>query len=243
MLRIKFWGTRGTYPTSQQLICLQVSSPTTRLLVDAGSTAVFADPENFCSLNALLLTHLHSDHCLMSPHLVLARMKTLRQNYHKEDCPIYAPNDIAPLFSGVGLTDEYYTWQPQPPEQIGDIQVSYHEVLHWGDAYAYKFTHADRSLVITGDISYTDELAEFCQGVDLLVCECTDTDSNWQHAKRWKHMTPKAVAHLIRRSQPGRTVLYHFTDLNPPEAQAAVLAHLDPSFEVTASQDGLEMQV
>ncbi len=241
MLTIKFWGTRGTYPTSRQMVCIQVSSPNTRLLVEAGSTTIFTDPQAFCSLNAILLTHLHSDHCLFAPHLVLARMKTLKQDFHKEDCPIYAPEDIASIFNGVGLTDSFYIWQERPPEQIGDIQVDRHLTLHWGESCAYKFTHAGKSVVITGDIFYTDMLAEFCSGVDLLICECTDADNNEKHAEFWKHMTPKAVAHLIRQSQPRQAALYHFTDLNPTEAQMAVLSHLDSSCQVTGADDGMEI--
>ncbi len=243
MLTIKFWGTRGTYPTSQQLVCIQVSSPTTRLLVEAGSTAIFTEPQNYCALNGILLTHLHSDHCLLAPHLVLARMKTLKQDFRKEDCPIYAPEDIANLFSGVGLTKDFYVWEERPPERIGDIEISRHLTLHWGESCAYKLSHAGKSVVITGDIFYTDMLAEFCRGVDLLIVECTDADSNEKHAEFWKHMTPKSVAHLIRQSQPRQTALYHFTDLNPLEAQAAVLGHLDPSYQVIGSNDGMEIQI
>jgi ribonuclease BN (tRNA processing enzyme) len=243
MLNIKFWGTRGTYPSNQQLVSVQIQSQSTSLLVDAGSTRIFEDIEQICHLDAILLTHNHLDHAMLVPCLILARLKTLRQSYRPDACPIYAPEDILQLASAVGLTGDNYFWSAQLPERIGDIEIQACPTEHRCLSNAFKFTHAGLQVAITGDTTYTPNLAPFCHGVDLLICECTDADTNQAHADFWAHMTPRDVARLIRESGAKQTILYHLFDLSPTEAASAVLFHLGGDGNVLGAMDGMEIVV
>lgn len=57
--------------------------------------------------------------------------------------------------------------------QNADIKVSAARVRHppIAQAYAYRFDAADRSIVISGDTTYSPELAALAKGADVLVCE------------------------------------------------------------------------
>lgn len=244
MLKVKFWGSRGTFPTDQQLVSVTIHSDRTSLLIDAGSTRIFHQLDLVCQLNAILLTHMHLDHCAMAPSLVLARIKTMRLDYNKQDCPIYAPQPIDAVMGMVGLTEDYYVWSDQLPEMIGDIQVNSSKVDHRGEnSCAYCFQHGNHRIVMTGDASYSPALAEFVAGADLLICECTDADHNQSHADYWGHMTPQNVARLVQESRPRHTVLYHLTDLTHQAAEAAVLSHLETPYHVTGARDEMEILV
>ena len=60
-----------------------------------------------------------------------------------------------------------------PVMQNGDVKVSAARVRHppIEQAYAYRFDAADRSIVISGDTTYSPELVALAKGADVLVSE------------------------------------------------------------------------
>jgi ribonuclease BN (tRNA processing enzyme) len=66
--------------------------------------------------------------------------------------------------------------QPGIVLQNADVKVTAARVRHppITDAYAYRFDAADRSIVISGDTTYSPELIELAKGADVLVHEVMD---------------------------------------------------------------------
>jgi ribonuclease BN (tRNA processing enzyme) len=50
-------------------------------------------------------------------------------------------------------------------------------------SFAYRFTMADRSIVISGDTAYSKGLVELAKGADILVCEAMDVALHEQLVK------------------------------------------------------------
>ena len=238
---LKFWGTRGGYPTAEQTISLQLKAAGRSILIDAAAQRLFGYPQELLAIDTVLMTHLHLDHAALLPHLVLGRMKRLKADYQPQACPIYAPEPIAALMIQLEMTPELYTFSTQPPQCIGDIRLSYCPTQHTRPNYAYRFELQGKTLVVSGDTRYFPEFVDFCRGADLLVCECTDGDENAEHAARFLHMTCGDVARLAREAGVGQLALYHFTDLDAPQAQQAVEDWLGGSISVTAARDELEI--
>jgi ribonuclease BN (tRNA processing enzyme) len=63
--------------------------------------------------------------------------------------------------------------EPGPVMQNADVRVSAARVRHppIREAYAYRFDCADRSIVISGDTTYSPELIALAKGADVLVSE------------------------------------------------------------------------
>ena len=63
--------------------------------------------------------------------------------------------------------------EPGVVVQNDDVKVSAALVRHplVREAYAYRFDAKDRSVVISGDTTYTPELAQFAKGADVLIHE------------------------------------------------------------------------
>ncbi len=182
--------------------CLTVIAGENVYVVDAGSGGVRTMALNGInpgSINAVLLTHFHSDHIDG-----LGEMQLLRwaQGGWDTRLPIHGPKgveliarglnisyaqdfsyrvahhgkDVMPP-SGAGVVAKPFT-VPQNGEAVsvledGDLKVIAFSVLHAPvePAVGYLFTYKDRSVLISGDTSKSDNLELFAKDVDLMMHE------------------------------------------------------------------------
>ncbi|MBI4265253.1 MAG: MBL fold metallo-hydrolase [Acidobacteria bacterium] len=185
------------------------------------------------NLHTAFLTHLHSDHTMGLPDLILTPWVMGR----KEPLALYGPPGTAAMAAAIltawseDIAHRLDGLQPATPRgyQVNAVEVSagvaYEDarvkvtaipVLH-GDwqAFAYRIDTADRSIVISGDARPTPALAEACNGCDLLIHEVQTEGSTakvspeWQAYRRQYHTTTRELADIARRSRPGLLILYH----------------------------------
>ena len=213
-------------------------------LVDAGpgvvrraaaAAALHADsalqPRN---LRTLFLTHLHSDHTVGLPDLILSAW-TLERDVPLE---VYGPPgtqamvdhllaayaaDIRNRIDGLepanptGYQVRVHEIAPGQVFDDGNVTVTAFAVPHgdWEVAFGYRFQSADRSIVISGDTRASDAVVNACDGCDLLVHEVYSAERfrtrppAWQayHAKA--HTSTTELADVARRAAPKQLLLYH----------------------------------
>jgi ribonuclease BN (tRNA processing enzyme) len=213
-------------------------------LVDAGpgvvrraaaAAALHADsalqPRN---LRTLFLTHLHSDHTVGLPDLILSAW-TLERDVPLE---VYGPPgtqamvdhllaayaaDIRNRIDGLepanptGYQVRVHEIAPGKVFEDGNVTVTAFAVPHgdWEVAFGYRFQSIDRSIVISGDTRASDAVVEACRGCDLLVHEVYSAERfrtrppAWQayHAKA--HTSTTELADVARRAAPKQLLLYH----------------------------------
>ncbi|MGD8277769.1 MAG: MBL fold metallo-hydrolase [Gemmatimonadota bacterium] len=222
-------------------------------LVDAGTGIVrrAAEAARDLGIGALLasrldrvfITHLHSDHTIGLPDLLLSpwvlervpplevwgppgtdRMMRLIGEAWSEDVDIRL-NGLEPRDSNPdGYRSVVHEVTPGLVYQDDRVKVYAFQVKHgsWQYAYAYRFEGPDRTIVISGDTSPTDAIVEACGGCDVLVHEVYSADrfagrpSEWQRYHSAFHTSTAELAGLAQRAQPKLLVLYHqlFWDTN-----------------------------
>jgi ribonuclease BN (tRNA processing enzyme) len=109
--------------------------------------------------------------------------------------------------------------------------------------YAYRLSDGACTLVWTGDASYSPELAEFCRGADVIVCEATLKEGPSEEAISIGHMTPSLFARLMNETLPKLAVATHFCELDPPEFTEAVRKELDAQVELVSACDGMVLDL
>ncbi|MDQ8150779.1 MAG: MBL fold metallo-hydrolase [Gemmatimonadota bacterium] len=201
----------------------------------AAAAALHADsalqPRN---LRTLFLTHLHSDHTVGLPDLILSAW-TLERDVPLE---VYGPPgtqamvdhllaayaaDIRNRIDGLepanptGYQVRVHEITPGPIFEDGNVTVTAFAVPHgdWEVAFGYRFQSIDRSIVISGDTRASDAVVEACRGCDLLVHEVYSAERfrtrppAWQayHAKA--HTSTTELADVARRAAPKQLLLYH----------------------------------
>lgn len=186
------------------------------------------------NLSRLLITHLHSDHTLGLPDIIyspwtLDRVDPLQiwgppgtknMAHHIEKA--YAA-DLETRLAGAEPALEN-GWQTGVTETTGGIIVQSASltieaipVCHgdWDVAFGYKFTHDNKTVVISGDTTYCPALEAASQGANLLIHEVYDSDAlakrkpEWQNYHSKAHTAGEDVGRLATNAGVNTLVLYH----------------------------------
>lgn len=188
MLQVRFIGCGDAFGSGGRLqTCFSVESRSGRFLIDCGASSMVGlnaqgiDPD---SVDLIVLTHFHGDHCggvpFLLSHAVLAskRSRPLRiAGPAGTQQRITALWDL--LFPGVSNRSrsfelEFIDIQPGTPAQVGAVRVSSWPALHVPETCPtlVRCDVGRKSIAYTGDTGWTDDLITASAGVDLLIAEC-----------------------------------------------------------------------
>lgn len=188
-------------------------------------------------LNHVFLSHLHSDHTLGMPDLLLSPWVLDRP----DPLQVFGPpgtaammdaierawsQDIDIRVNGTEPRDANESGYRPIVEEVTDGGLVYEDdlvriyavpVIHgsWRYAYGYRFVGPDRTVVISGDAAPTEALVEACDGCDVLVHEVYSAERfltrppEWQRYHAAFHTSTDELTELATRARPGVLVLYH----------------------------------
>ena len=82
------------------------------------------------------------------------------------------------------------------------------------ETYGYRFDTADRSVVISGDTTYSQSTIDACHGCDVLVHEATTLEflakrPDFQPYSAKYHTNTTQLAELASKAKPGLLIIYH----------------------------------
>lgn len=185
-------------------------------------------------LRTLFLTHLHSDHTVGLPDLILSAWTLER------DVPlvVYGPPGTRAMVEhlhaayAADIRNRLDGLEPANPEgwkvtvhevvpgvvlDDGNLRVTAFAVPHgdWDVAFGYRFDAPDRSIVISGDTRASDAVVTACDGCDLLVHEVYSAERfqtrppAWQRYHANAHTSTDELALLATRARPRQLLLYH----------------------------------
>jgi ribonuclease BN (tRNA processing enzyme) len=237
-MRLTVVGCSGSFPgpdsaASCYLVEAEHEGGVFRVVLDLGSGALGSLQRYIPleSVDAVVLSHLHADHCLdMCAFYVVRR-------YHPGGAmrrlPVYGPDGTGDriaraydLKSASHMKDEFdFQGFPTEPFPIGPFVVSVTEVDHPVTAFAVKMTDRSGTLVYTGDTARCRSLERFAVGADVLLAEASflEAGDNPPHL----HMTGADAAAVAERATAGRLVLTHIPPWHSPDV---VLTEASPGF-------------
>lgn len=188
------------------------------------------------SLDHVFITHLHSDHTLGLPDLILSPWVLDRPGpLHVTGPPgISAMTqaienawsaDIDKRINGLEPRDANRdAYRPVVTETTGGVvyedetvRIEAIPVVHgdWDYSFGYRFIGPDRTIVISGDAAPSESLVEACNGCDLLVHEIYSGERfvtrppEWQAYHAVFHTSPEQLVDIATRARAGTLVLYH----------------------------------
>ena len=190
----------------------------------------------------LFITHLHSDHTL--DYAELAATYWWRRDTHLN---AIGPKGLKAMTDGyyaMHKTDiDLRTGGNQPVKDPTMYQVNVTEIAEDGvvldengvtveaftvdhgdidPAYGYKITTPDKVIVLSGDTTYSDVVAEKAKGADILVHEIISEEGwnalepNWQDYHHSSHTLSSEVAKTAQAASPGLLVLTHVLHYGAP---------------------------
>jgi ribonuclease BN (tRNA processing enzyme) len=199
-------------------------------LIDKGIGAL--DPIN---LRVVFVTHLHSDHTVGYPDLILTPWVLGR----RVPLEVYGPSGIKAMTDhvleayradfearmrdrGLYLVGAFPEGHAVNAHEIragvvykdANVTVTTFPTKHTMESYGYRFDTPDRSIVISGDTNPTQATIDACRGCDVLIHEVLTHE--WLakrpdfHAYAAQHHTTTAqLTELATKAKPRLLILYH----------------------------------
>jgi ribonuclease Z len=199
-------------------------------VVDRGIAAL--EPVN---LRVAFVTHLHSDHTVGYPDLILTPWVLGR----RVPLEVYGPAGIKGMTEHLleayradfeTRTKDHRSYSRGAfPEghgvnahEIGagvvykdaNVTVTAFPTKHAMESYGYRFDTADRSVVISGDTNPTQATIDACRGCDVLIHEVLTLEwlakrPDFQGYAAQFHTTTAQLAELAAQAKPRLLILYH----------------------------------
>ena len=187
--------------------------------------------QNLC---VAFLTHMHSDHTIGYPDLILTPWVMGRN----KPLEVYGPDGIAEMTEHIlkAYRDDikYRLYGSEPANNEGwrvntheiregivyedsNVKVEAFLVKHgsWPNAYGYRFTTPDKVIVISGDTAPCENIIEYGRDADILIHEvyCKKAfdmrNAIWKSYHSSHHTSTIELAKIARKIRPGLLVLYH----------------------------------
>lgn len=230
------------YNTERSGPSVLITYKNTQILVDMGNgTQANLNKNNtkIKMLDGLLFTHHHLDHneefapifiqsLLGGNKIIIAGPKQTASivdnilDIYEEDITYRlsksdrALNDVISNFTSKNLIEN-------TPFYIGDIKVSYTLVNHTIETLAYRFDVGDESIVISGDLTYSESLPILAKNADYLIMDSggaiaagskrntTNNKINKQSTKEKAHVNLTESSKMAKEANTKNLVLTHFT--------------------------------
>ncbi len=237
-MKLTIIGCSGSFPgpdgpASCYLVEAPGASGTFRLLLDLGNGSL-GPLQRYAPLDgihALVISHLHPDHCLDLCSFYVARRYLPAGPLGR--IPVRGPAGTADrmalaygLSLDPGMRTEFTFVDIEPgPFTLGPFTLRTVRVNHPVEAYAVRVEHGGRALVYSGDTGPCDALVELARGADVLLCEASFHDG--RDSVPDMHLNGREAAEHATRAGVGRLLLTHLPPWNDP---ARCLAEAAPAF-------------
>jgi len=239
-MRLTIVGCSGSYPgpdSAASCYLLEARDEdghddrTWRLLLDLGNGALgalhrYADP---LAVDAVVLSHLHADHCLD-----LCGYYVLRK-YHPDGAqpriPVWGPTGTAARLARAydlsptpGMTREFDFRAFDGAFRVGPFEIEPTPVAHPVDAYALRVTVGERTLTYSGDSAVCAELDRAADRADLFLVEASFVDGADNPPD--VHLTGREAGETAARAGAARVVLTHVPPWHEPARALAEAAEV-----------------
>lgn len=244
-MRLTIVGCSGSYPgpdspASCYLVEAEHEDRTWRIVLDLGNGALgalhrYADP---LSIDAVLLSHLHADHCIdITSYYVLRK-------YHpsgsRPPIPVYGPDGTPgrlarayDLPKSPGMTEEFsFHFYPEHSFTIGPFMITARVVKHPVPGYALRIESEGKVLAYSGDTGPCEALVTTARDADLFLCEASFVEGGDNPPDL--HLTGTEAAQAAIDAGVGRLVLTHIPPWHDADAIFAESAIFEGPRELAA---------
>jgi ribonuclease BN (tRNA processing enzyme) len=187
-ITVRFVGSGDSFGSGGRFqACILVDGPQSRFAIDFGTSSLIALAQqgiDHNSIDAILLTHLHGDHCAGVPFLLIDAMLAAKR---ARPLTVAGPADLQrrmdeireALFPGSRVMVPRFPvhWvemEPDRPYPVLDLVVTPQRARHVPETnpLALRVEVGGKVVAYTGDTEWTDDIAKVSNGADLFIAEC-----------------------------------------------------------------------
>lgn len=221
-VRVRFVGSGDSFGSGGRFqTCILVDAPGIRFAIDFGASSLIALNQQGIahnSIDAVLLTHLHGDHCGGVPFMLMDAMLAAKR---QRPLTIVGPQDTRArmhemseaLFPGMHVMTpkfplDYIELEAGKPSRVLDLVVTPQPARHTRETNPMALRVEVRGKVVayTGDGEWTEDVAKIGQDADLLIAESYFYDK----PVKW-HLNYPAVREHKANFGAKRVILTHMS--------------------------------
>lgn len=222
-MRLTILGCNGTYPTPGRPssgYLIQTDAVTLWLDCGTGTFAAIQDHIDPTSIDAIIISHEHVDHCVDVLPFAYAR----RYGHPVLPAvPVYAPGSVRERLealigrkgSAVFEALDFHPVDDSTQIRLGDLRVSFFTSNHPVPTVAVRIASGQRTFVYTADTGVAEGMGAWAEGADVLLAEASylgaPQDKPWPH-----HLTASEAGELAVNSNASQLVLTHLWPTNDP---------------------------
>lgn len=197
------------------------------------------------------LSHLHPDHCLDFPSLMVWRRYSPDAEANRRHLclgPEATPTRMGRLsaenetdIDDMSDTFAFSQWVHGQTQVVDRLKITPYSTIHPIESYCLRIEGDRRTIAYSGDSGWTDNLIECARGADTFLCEAT-----WGRSSEGKtpdmHLSGAEAGRIARLAGVRRLVLVHIPPWGDPEG-ALEAARAEFSGEVLLGQAGMVLEV
>jgi len=178
---------------------------------------------HYADIRAVIITHLHPDHCADLPCLRHAIMSAFKEKQRVRPVKLFLPGEPEAVFHHLtAQADPAFELIPieSLPEKeepsgistrcasIGELKAFFLPVKHTLPAYAVGI-EGSGYLVYSGDAAPSEQLAAFAEKAGIFLGEASGLDKD-EKTFRDMHMTARQTGELAARAKVKELIITHF---------------------------------
>ncbi len=215
-MKLTVLGKYGPYPKAGGACSSYlISCGSARILLDVGNGS-FSNLQkhmDYHKLDAIFLSHLHSDH--ISDLLV---MRYALQNTNSPAIPLYLPGTPENMYEIFKAEPAFDTTllTGQTNIHIKDAVLTFRKMTHSVESFAIKVASGKSLFVYSGDTNDGSDLAGFARSADVLLCDAAF--SNETLPENAPHLSSAKAAAIARNAGVKKLYLTHISPLQGEDA-------------------------
>ena len=250
-MKVTVVGCSGSFPGPDGAAsCYLVEAEDYLMVLDLGNGALGALQRHLDlrELDAVLISHLHPDHCIDLLALYVARTYDPRRHYHR--VPVWVPKGGAQHLAraygrderpGLSPSFDWSEWS-DGSHRIGPFDVTVLRMAHPVETWGMRVEYAGKVLAYSADTGPSDALVELARDADLALVEAAFEVGRDDHGPPDLHLTARDAAEAATKAGVRRLVLTHLPPWNDPEvARRDAAAAYDGPLELAAPGSTYEL--
>ena len=248
-MKLTIVGCSGSFPgPDSPASCYLVEHEGTRILLDLGNGSLGALQKytDIYAIAAVLLSHLHVDHCIDLCSYYVARKYS--PDGPAARIPVFGPKgtsdrmaDAYGLPKKPGMHDEFnFVRHVHDATSIGPFEVRTARMAHPVETYAMRVTAGGRTLVFSADTGPNPALVDLSRGADLALYEASFAQR--PDNPTGLHLTGAQAAEHANAAGVDRLVLTHLVAWNDNE-QVRADAEAVYDGELQVAKPGLSFEI
>lgn len=222
-MNLTILGNNGPYPSAGGACSgYLIREGDINLLIDCGN-GVLSNLQKFIPLegiNAIILTHLHSDH--MSDMMVLRYAIQVKNKKGALIPPVsvYAPDEPEEEFKSLDISGVYRlsALNDDTVLNIGGLKLTFRQMKHPFKCYAISIDNGNKRFVFSGDTAMCEDIIDFARGSDVLMLDSGLLSREKTGEENVVHLTAEECGIIAKNSGTKKLLLTHFwTEHNKAE--------------------------